>query len=200
MARPCRHWHPRRGRTPRQPLCHGTAHETEVQGAGDDGHALEFARHDNNRLTLTRILLRLIQALTILAAVTEFKWILGLQPSAEIGTRPIIEKHVQPRASMQPLMRKSLGTDLQCSFHLRAVEYRAAILALGLDPFGYRPLVGSVADPRRHDLFQPAHTCVSIDCSSIAAATWAAAHTYAFLAQHHKCCRRTQAEQSLNRA
>src|SRR5688572_5415215 len=146
---------------------HGARDEAKFEGSRDNGHALQRAGHDDDRVALVGVALNLVQPFAIALRVLEAQRVERLEIRRELVARLGIEEHLEALARADPQMVAALGADVQVAIELGAIELCRAARALDPQPFGHRVLALLGADPGWHQLVEPAHTA-AIDGGSAA--------------------------------
>src|SRR5690606_1978460 len=123
----------------------------------DERQTFQRAGHDDQRVALAGLLLRLRDPIAITLAVAELQRIERLEIRGELVARARIEKHLEPLARADSQMVVALRADVQIALQLRAIQLRRAARALHPQAFGYRALALLGTDAGRHQLVEPAH-------------------------------------------
>src|SRR5690606_6242371 len=136
---------------------HRAAHEAELERRGDDRNALQRPGHDDQRVALVRLLLRLAQAVAIALRILELQRILRLEIGSDLLARLGIEKPLEPLARADAQVMVALRTDEEVALELGPIELSGA--ARAFDPQALRDRAASFLglDAGGHQLVEPAH-------------------------------------------
>jgi hypothetical protein len=115
------------------------------------------AGHDQQRVLLARIFLRLQQAVTILLGIAEFEGIFRLDAVGQIDHALGVQEALQALTGPDPHVMAALGTHVQIALQLGAIEHRVAGCAFDPQPLRHRARPALGLDPRGHDFFEPGH-------------------------------------------
>ena len=142
---------------------HRTAHEGELEGAGDHRHALQLAAHGDQRVLLASVLLCRGEAILVLLAVAEFQAVHRLEVGTQLLATVLIEEDVQAGTRVDAHVVIALRADIQGLFQLRTVQHGFAGRAFVPQAFRYRTLLGlGTHDGRDQLVYQPvAHALCS---------------------------------------
>jgi hypothetical protein len=144
-----------------EPLADNGAHrardEPKLERRGDDGHALQRAGHDDQRVALVGVALDLVQSLAIALRVLEAQRVERLEVRGELVTGLGIEEHLETLARADPKMMAALRANMQIAMQLGAIELCGAARALDPEPFGHRVLALLGPNPGWHQLIEPTH-------------------------------------------
>ena len=137
---------------------HRAAHVFELERDGDQRIRLQRAAHRDQRILLAGLLLRGGDAIAVLLGVAEFQRIGRLQRGEQLLAAVFVEKRRQARARAHRVMVRAFRTHHQIALELRAIQHRAAAVALFPQTFGhlaFRRRLRALA--RRHQFLQPVH-------------------------------------------
>ena len=129
-----------------------------VPPQSNSGHDLEdgqLARHDDQRIALARLLLRLNDAVAVTLGILEFQGILGFHLGGNLPVCPRIQEFQQAFAPADAHVMTALGTDVEIALDFGAVQDGIARRALGPKPLGHRACTALGLDARRDDAFEP---------------------------------------------
>ena len=131
------------------------------KAAATIGHALQRSGHDDERVALVGLALRLVQSLAITLRVLEAQRVERLEIRRELVAGLGIEKHLEALARADPQMVAALRADVEIAIELGAIELGGASGALDPEALGHRMLALLGADPGRHQFIEPTHTRAS---------------------------------------
>src|SRR5581483_2272729 len=120
---------------------------------------LDGPLHDEQRVGLGGLLLRLRQSLGVALGVAELERVDRQHFRADLEAAVRVEQRVQARARAEALVVAALGANVQVLFQVGAVEHRVAGLTLGPQALGHGLALraGGALDLGRQQLLQPAH-------------------------------------------
>src|ERR1700722_2533065 len=136
---------------------HRAAQELELEGAGHGRLAMQISGQRNQRILLTRGLLRLGETVAVALAVLELERIFGSDALADLADGLRVEESAQALACADAHVMAALGADVEIALQLGAIEHRIAGRAFDPQPLGHRARAPLSLDPRWHDLFEPGH-------------------------------------------
>src|ERR1700730_12038850 len=136
---------------------HGSTEKAKLEGAGHDLETGELARHDDQRIALARLLLRLNDAVLVALGILEFQGVLGLHLDGDLPVRPRIQEFQQALARADAHVMTALRADVEVALDFGAVQDSIAGRALGPKPLGHRACTALGLDARSDDAFEPGH-------------------------------------------
>ena len=105
---------------------HGARDEAKLEGGGHDRHALQRSGHDNERVALVGVALRLVQPFAVTFRVFETQRIERLEIPRELVAGVGIEEHLETLARADPQMVVAFRADMEIAMELGAVELGGA--------------------------------------------------------------------------
>src|SRR6185295_891403 len=137
---------------------HRAAEELEFESTGDDRQRLERAGDRDQRVALTRGLLRGREPVAVPLAVAELERILRRNLGADLFLVALVEETREALASADAHVMAAFRTDIEIALELGAIQHGVTGGALDPQSFRHRARAALGLDPRRHDFFEPRHS------------------------------------------